>query len=358
MTFIIRKLLRNSIIISFILALFVQCRKDKTYPESPQGMSSCDSCADFPTNSTGFGWQYINEGVQYTDPCYNPNNTDEFVYVKVKEDGDKELVKFNLVTMSEVIILDSIDIVSKPSWASTGWITFSDVNKKVWRLTENGTNLVQVTSGVSDISPHFTNDGNLICYFRNKNYSNSELQANPNLYLDYKMMFIDINGTFVDSILIENVNSENGSLFYYQDWTICDFTANGVYFAGGTDNYYGIYKINSSYSSKEAVITWGITSNKDFINDITSSASGHVLAYSKYRNNLLIQNTLTGDTLKCITGCDTEYYEGISITPNGEKILVEKVCSEVLNSSDIKVQSEIWSIELFEPFQSSVILKN
>ena len=169
------------------------------------------------------------------------------------------------------------------------------------------------------------------------------------------MMFIDLDGNVVDSILIENIISQTkGGQFYYQNWTVADFEEDVTYFIGGTENFYGCYKSSYEYLELEEIHTWDLdqaphqqVSCLEYYNNY--------LYYTKRKNSLHKLNLTTGMEESIREGCDTKNYNCLSISPSGDKMLVEKVLSTVLDEGTIDVQHEIWIIDLMNDSEVKIL---
>ena len=342
-----RNSLNNSVYFILILVHFmVGCRKDPHHIELPIPVDSgCTEswCDEFP-QSPELGWNYTSNGVQFLSPCFNPNNPDEFVYIKVFDGGQAQLIKHNIATKQETILLDPMSY-GPPQWGSQGWITFVYTNKHIWKIRDDGTELTQVTFGVDDKNPMFNYNGDKIIYYRNKYYTNFELSTNPDLYKDYKMMIIDLNGQEVDSVMAAHVVPNN----YYQNWSSAvAISGEEIYFVGQWDALHtGVYQWDDVLDSVIIENTISLSNNTDgnTINDL--SGSEEFIYFSKYRGGLYQIDTDTKNYIKIRWGCDTRYYDHLSMSSDGKSLIVQKVIQTPYdNNQSIDVQNEIWLIRI------------
>ncbi|MEX1001646.1 MAG: hypothetical protein WDZ35_05985 [Crocinitomicaceae bacterium] len=252
-----------------------------------------------------------------------------------------ELVKYDIVNQTETVLCNTLQIAYPPKWGRSGWITFATLQNEVWKIKPDGTQLTQLTFGSYDRSPMFDYSGNRIIYYRDRSYSNAELSANPDLYKEYKMIVIDLNGNTIDSVMAINVIPDN----YYQKWTYADFNGlEEVYFIGGAGTSAGIYKMNSDlyYIEQPYIVT--LYPNSGFVYGFDQTQGA--LYYSKYRNGLYRTDIQTGEEVKIRNGCDTKYFHSLTVSEDGSNILAEVVISTVLDQyGSIDRQREIWLID-------------
>src|SRR5690606_20727356 len=180
-----------------------------------------------------------------------------FVYLRTGTAPVAELVKYDLTTNTETVICNSVNIATPPEWGKSGWITFSTIQKKVWKVYQDGSQLTQLTFGVDDLFPYFSFDGDRIFYDRGISYSSSTLQQNPELYKEHKIIKIDLDGNVLDSVMVERLNSDYNGIFSYQSWWMAAFDLNAVYFADGLveTNTYGIHRLGFQDNTITTLVT-------------------------------------------------------------------------------------------------------
>ena len=148
------------ILLSFLLAVcFVSCKKDDplSYSGLP-GHIDFPECydkkipkkPDYPT-----GWDITGKGLIYRYPCFNPNNSDEFIYC-ISQFGATELISYNRVTGKKTILLQD-NILSPPFWGANGWIIMN-IGATVWKIKENGDSLTQLTFTEAQYYPNWNFD--------------------------------------------------------------------------------------------------------------------------------------------------------------------------------------------------------
>jgi len=307
-------------------------------------------CEPFP-QAGELGYFFVEAGEQFTAPSFNPNNSNEFAYVSQIQGEPRKLMKYDIVSKVHTELSNSTQIIGTPVWDQNNWIAFSAVGKKIWRIDGNGNNLQQITFEEKDILPNFYNGD--ICYFRSRTYSNFELDQNPNLYYEYMMMIVDVNGIKLDSIEVENVVPNS----YYQYWLYGDFKNDIVYFVGqdpgATNTYYGVYSLNlitEEITSIETEYFSGVNIN---ILDL-EYANGRIYCSLNYGD--LLEIDLSNNSVKAlIKGCQTHFYKSLSASNDSSSLLAEKLISKELESGEIDQQHEIWQIDLITGKEKQII---
>lgn len=346
--YFMKRLLNNNIIVLLILSsLGTACRKDKPIPEPPIEVTdttttNCDTCIvcdDFPPYpELGFG--YFSEGDQYIMPFFNPNNEDEFIFVKRNSSNVSVLVKYNMSTNSETIICDTEHIISQPQWGEQGWIVFTILGNRIMKIYDDGSGLEQITFHESTYPSFGANGETFIC-----------MNQYPNLTTGYRPI-IDLNGLLVDSVLFTYGQINTGSPYislsakYHTGYMIfADHSAGPeprqgfCYYNNST-----IQELNSFYPDYS-------------IKDMTVSSTN--LFYSEYWNDLYVIDLATNTTTTFLEGCQTKYYDYLSMSPNGNKMLVEKVINTPIihefGAVDIDEQHEIWIIDLVDKTETQIL---
>jgi hypothetical protein len=124
----------------------VACKYDNEQELYPAG-----NCLYSPQNCTGgklpepgpWGFSFYDPPSVITRADPNPNNDYEFIYYKpyyVESDGIGKLYKYNVRT-SERLLLYAGELLSSPSWGKNGWILLNTIDRKMWRVKENGDSL-------------------------------------------------------------------------------------------------------------------------------------------------------------------------------------------------------------------------
>lgn len=357
---IMRNLLSNKFTFYIsILLITAACRKDKPVViEDAKNAACSEDCIPLPPEPDGFwgGYDFTSDGLtKYQKPFFNPLNSDEFIYLNSEESGSSSLTKYNIVTENQQVLFDEEFITNQPQWGRNGWIVFQTSGRKIWKIRPDGTGLEQITFGVKDLHPSFNFSGDKIIYRRSKTYSNAQLEGNPELFKEYKMMIIDIDGNELDSITICRIDGNMpNSCLSYQQWSYSSFDENEIIYAEmGTTDQYGVYAVNQSDESLVPLHTWNANSGFETFTDLCYFKD--YVYYSKYRNGLYKVNTKTGEQTKVIAPCNTRYYESLSVSADGRFLLVGKVVLDQIEGYSIQEKYQIVRIDLQECNQEVIL---
>ncbi len=170
-----------------------------------------------PGNCDFFASQLL--GSTITQPCFNPNDNNLIVFVEYGS-----LIKYNVKSFQKTLLLRDVGLILYPDGSRSGWIVFS-TGSNLWRIDENGENLLQLTNAPMAIWPKCDPTGNKLVYPREMNYTVWDVTMNPELRKDYKMMVLDIEGSPIDS----SCRLIGDDQCY--PWSYCDWSPGGSRFA-------------------------------------------------------------------------------------------------------------------------------
>ena len=330
-----RNLLRINLIVLTIILGVSGCRKDPPIPpdvvepidtiDTTEGKECpcCFDCEDFPT-SPELGWFFTKSGTQYIAPQFNPNNENEFVYLRTGIEAFPELVKYNMLSESETVLCNSVQIITQPQWGKQGWILFTSYGNRIWRIYEDGTDLEQITE-FNSMRPAFTTDANKFIVMGG---------PHPDILGEYRPI-MNLEGTLVDSVPYKLGEIAIGYPYLSID---SSFYNSYQYYSDHALNKKGIGKLENGISLQK------LNSINIAPSDITSN--GEKIFYSTYWGKLYVLDLLTLQTKTFRSGCQTMYYNHIDISPSGDKLIVQKVISEVVSEEEILERNEIWLIDV------------
>lgn len=301
-------------IMSLLISFQQGCKKDDAQ------CLNCDKCENFP-EPKGFGTPTITQkNFQRKSPCFNPNNGNEFIYVK-EEGRNQTLVKYNLSTNQENILLENAQIIGQPKWNNKGWVLFSRNNLQIYLMKDNGDSLRQVTSFYENIYPSF--HGHNKIYFTVGIVTSPGVSGNKLIdFFDNRLDSIkssDIGGTMG---INEINNLEEIASWFCKNGGDCSF----VHYKMEEKNIVEIYNFKFTGRNNIEGICWHPNNNDIY--------------YSTYREGLYVINKNTKERKKIRNGCDSRSYRFLSISPDGKKILVERV-----DASDYKNINGSWTEE-------------
>ena len=332
-------LLRTNIIILCMTAI-AGCHKNN------QQVSNCSTCQDEECHN--YEWPgditfetYIKTGPQYTKPFFNPNNGDEFVYVKYTPGSPtNQLIKHVISSGAETILCSSEFIVGQPQWGKSGWIIFTKgiVQNILAKVKDDGTGYMPISPpGIEVFYPFFNDSGNQIC-----------AESDYTTY-DYSPI-LDLDGNLIDSIRITHGNNKIGF----------PKALNGNF----QNSYYSYYD-NSSSTYGYCQLINGETINKLFPLDVSNGNSQpwdmckntYEFFHVQSQKGLFGYNVLTGKSRLLIPNCQSRYILSMSMSPDKQHIIYEQVKGVQVDIPNqiIDEQSEIYTINVFTKEKIKII---
>lgn len=277
-------------LVALMCFLLQTCKKDNICCKE-------EVCENFPKKE-GIGVSIITQKpFQRHAPCFNPNNSDEFIYVK--EDNNKyQLIKYNINSKIEIILLDNTVIVGQPKWGSNGWIVFTSNDYQVNLLKDDGLNFKKITSVGYFLYPDWYNDSIL------------SVEFSYNLGVPYFHCRINNIGQILDTI--RNSSFTLGTVNKLNEEAYLEYRDNpNIIFKNANNNLFNLTSFNFNGRNRIEGIYWHLNNNDVF--------------FSTYREGLykINKNTRNNSKIKC--GCDSRSYRYLSISPDGKKIIVERV---------------------------------
>jgi hypothetical protein len=149
--------------------------------------------------------------IAFYQPCFNPNNPDEFVcyYQNITRSGAPEhfqIIKYNLKTKTKTVLIEFDDYnLFTPRhnllWTKSDWIIFNDIltQDRLFKLSSDGKQLIQLTYRYS-YSPIVNQEGDLLLYA-------------TGLY----SFMINLSGEIIDTFSKNDGNNSGG--FGICDWS-------------------------------------------------------------------------------------------------------------------------------------------
>jgi len=313
----------NNIYLFLLVIGILACRKDK--PIIPITTVIDTECYEFPTLDWSF---FSKERYQYQTPYFNPNNTNEFVYnYKDFELNEYKLMKYNIQTGVKLELISDVKIISQPKWSKKGWIAFDNVfnqNYQMWIIKDNGDSLTQLSTSEYNIFPTWNLSGNKLYwqyspvlghpyYFVNKELNNS--------VLDTIMYTNDVNNGYTsyseignNNILITNTYINNQEHLAYTDINNISFTS-----------------LFNTFQEFET----------DFCRGLTWSNDNKIVYFSIPNKGLFEINIFTKKYTLLIEYCDSKRYNKISCSPDGKRLIGERIDSYNIKDAEGNATGEI-----------------
>jgi Tol biopolymer transport system component len=296
-----------------LLCLFFQtCKKDKVCRKD-------NNCANFPNPDGGIS-TIRQLPFQRHAPCFNPNNSNEIIYVK-EVNNKFQLVKYNMQSKAETILLDNTVIVGQPKWGKNGWIVFSKLDLNVYLIIDNGDSIKQITSYFENNHPSFISESKVFISVG----AETSLGASGN-------KIIDLQGNRIDSIKPEDFGRVYGINHVNK---IMEATAMGC--GNGGNCSIDFFNLSTKKLTKVNELN---NDGRFQITGIFWHPNNDDIYYSTYREGLykVNKNSKTVTKIKC--GCDSKSYRYLSISPDGTKIIVERV-----DATDYQNKTGSWAEE-------------
>ncbi|MCX6187456.1 MAG: hypothetical protein NTU43_10750 [Bacteroidetes bacterium] len=308
---------------SFIIISFVfvsSCEKDKQIINSPDNYCPvCDSCANFIKDTLG---GIPREAFELFDerkaPCFNPLDANEFVFIKEQDSSRKSsLVKYNMFTHNETTLLENILIDGQPKWGNNGLITFIN-NYQICIIKADGSGFKRLTSFPYFEYPDWKNDSIIACKF-------TENLSYPNYYGE-----LNIFTAKLDTLRNKYFNLGAFNRLHEKAYNKFWGDANIIY-----------ENIDSS-----VLLTNNSSDGKNEIVCISWHPNNQDIYFSKVINGIFKINKKSNTEILIKKGCNSRGYKLISMSPDGRKILVERVDATLENIKLIYLKSDIYIMDI------------
>jgi hypothetical protein len=265
-----------------------------------------DGCEKFPEIDDGPSiiGPIVQKPYQRKAPCFNPNNNNEFAYVKT-ENNIQTLVRYNLENEEEHILAENVDIIGQPNWGQNNKIVFVEQYQLKLIDHKSTSNIKSLTSENYHLYPKWRNDTTIIAEF-SFNLGRPYFQMNLN---SNSLKFDTIrNQTFTMGTINED---ENFAFIEYRDEPDITITQNSNSSELTNKSFTGFNRIEG--------LCW--LGTEDVI-------------YSTYRTGIFKINTTNKQETLIKNSCDTRSYRYLSISSDGIKILAERVDATDFNTED------------------------
>lgn len=322
-------------IILLLLTGLLACRKDKPTPcNDPE-------CYDFPIFN-GITW-YTSDRFQYKKPCFNPNNSNEFVYNELDHESKKyTLFKYNLLTGQKNKLADDVIVISQPKWSRKGWIAFDNVygtsNYQIAMVKANGDSLTTFTFTKTNLYPAWNTTGDQLYWQHAPVLGSDGFFVKKNLNktgLDTLMKRGDMN----EGVAISNSISTNNLL---ASQTLINNQPHLAYTSLPTINFKSLVNLDKEGFLSVEGLCWSNNNTTIYF----SSAVG------VDQSGLYELNTSNTSKKRIIKFCMSKYYTHISCAADGTRLIGERV-DQNLNptpegkpTGEIQKNSSIYLIDL------------
>lgn len=264
------------------------------------------------------GYSITIDSVMYYAPFFNPNNSDQFVFVEQSNsDFIKHLCIYDLNTHIKTYLCDDVSL--NPRWTKNNWIVFNR-GGEIWKIKTSGDSLTLLFFNFSNYDPEINPRGDRIMFRQSNDY--------------YTTFLADINGIILDSISNEYFGEASWSP---DGLKISSKLFSGEpYYLGGSFGYYD----TTLATFTDVVLTTSNDPSDRILDTEWLHDSKSILWLSG--NDYKITNTESKQTSNFISICDTNYKLWPCYSNDGSKIIWERNYKEARNSgTELFWQSQI-----------------
>ncbi len=279
----------------------------------PDTQPPVDPCPNYPDGWDNlFPGAYIYQNYAFRAPCFNPNNPNEFAYIRYAPGAifNYELRKHNIQTEDDNLIANVNYCGFRMSWSNTDWIIFNQTLYDVWKIKSDGTGLTQLTSAGQNFAPIWNSNGQFFLYYTTTG--------------GFFPIIADANGNIIDTIAI------NATMY---SWSSNDKILNSTTYQSVP--VMALYDLsNDSLTPLIGIPYYGIVQwLPDNINFVGRKDSDGMIWKV---------NTQTGESSLVKGPCGDKYlYSGFSISPDGTKLLVERCEAIMVDSFSYRINNDI-----------------
>ena len=306
----------NFFIFAVILFTIIlcSCEKDKVTING-----NCFEIGDMESIS-----YYIQQGAQFKFPTYNPKNKNEIIFNYCDQTNNEiNLVKYDIITGVKTILAQNVLLASKPSWGINGWIAFDNIlqNHQIFIIKENGDSLKQFTTESSNLFPIWDANG------ENLYWQHSETLSHPYFFLKK-----GLNSSITDTVF-RNSDSNFGLASY-------NTISNENILLTNTLINNEIHLAFSSLNSINMTSVFNVWNkfNTDYIRGLTWSNNNELAYFSVFngKNNsgLFKVEVKSGKLTKLLDFCYGKKYTEITCSPDGTKLICERIDSYLEKNSN------------------------
>ncbi len=292
----------NRILIACIgIVLLAACERDLPVPVE-------DGCYSFGTSSSPFGFQYSYPQYLYREPCFNPQNNDEFVYVREdKLNGSAtEMRKHRISTQTDNLLVANVWGI--PDWHANGWILFRRTDNQIWKIKANGDSLTQLTFVGINLGPRWNSVGDQFVYSSDNLTIVATAQGVPlDTISDFQMLYGDWSADGTKFCSVVNAGQGQGIASY--------------------DLASGISTIVATVPSGEFVVGSYWQQNSETIFWVT-------------RKGFYRTNVATMITTQVRPSCDSRFWWTFQFSGDGQKMIWERADSKLTGSDRNTIYQE------------------
>jgi hypothetical protein len=294
--------------------LITGCKKDLPIVENPiENQEDCIPILPCNKFTIGPGYTYI---VDFDSlvlaPMFNPNNDDEFVYLKRPYYDLWELYRYNLVSKENKLLHTGI-IWYQPQWGKNDWILFCQNDKNIYKIKSNGDSLTKLTNLNNLHHPIWNYDGTKFLAFTEAS----------NLF----SLLFDVNGNIIDTIYFGQTNNSN---FQNPNYIVSNVDHKVLFFNLSTNNIEFNYDYSELISAMWGSVFW-VNNNEVIYSNI------------KGLNRLSIPDLKNQNFKK---SCNAKIYQRGDINSSKTKMIWSRGDYTQIDECTLKYKSRIYIMDI------------
>lgn len=344
------QIIKITLMLPLVAVLMFSCRKDElvdppiddpsdTTQDTPlhQKLNITDisledtSCHDLGGNGDGGNWTVYESAFQYKTPCFNPNNSDEFIFFyKNYQDGIYQLVKYNLQTEQKTIVKGGFSTITSPKWGTNDQIVFNP-NYNVSIMNSDGSGETQISSATSNLYPEL-----------DANCENVYWQHSPVLGHPYYLVKTNLQTGVLDTVMYSNDPNYGYARRIDISTTnklICETLINNspfiAYSSINSINFQGLVDTDNNDMQSLTDVCWHPNGEDFFFTVANGEGAG---LYKMNINNF-------EEATKLVSYCASKHYVDIDCDPSGQYLIGERKVNYVQNNK-VYSDSKIYKIDL------------
>lgn len=291
-----------------LIVLSSSCKKDPPPPREA-GYLPCVN-GEFIPAPPGLIHMTYQDGAQHTLPMFNPNDPNEFVYQHF-ENGGYQLRRHNIQTCENVLLMDNVNLISKPSWSRTDWIAFDSYPLyRIRAIHARDLTSVQVSDEIYGLYPMWAPNGDELLY-----------QYSPVLGIPYYLIRIGFDEGVVSELPADTLfNGPHRAMSVASNapFITGKFETIGDYFLGYASTELGPLNLNSV----------DIPNIHLLINIFSTCVTpdGSAIYFTTYLNNsddgLFKVDVASGTIVKVLEHCRFGQITDIDCSPDGNYLIM------------------------------------
>jgi hypothetical protein len=251
-----------------------------------------------PDNQLSTNWQV--SGTDISIPCFNPNNSNQFLFVKKLEGiqgsticvHDLETGISNCLTMQHGLLF-------QPRWHSSNWVIFTGNYGYVYRVNMDGGEIQQISTNDLFKRPIWRPDGQTWI-------------ANTSLNAEGDIEVYSLDGS-IDELI-------PGVEFNMGDWS----AENGIVTKYGNSSLSYQLAWSGENNLNWQILDFDTPPNNHSLTDLKWIPMSNEVMFSQGQKDISKINVLTQEIQMVRDGCYDRYYGVFSISHDGSKIVAER----------------------------------